>query len=150
MNLQFRVESEKYLRLWCINCSIISFSQITIYKPSLWLQKNWKWIHFNTLNKIHTDISSDCKTCDFIYHDKDQSFTMNLQKSQFIGMLKSRTAHVLYLITEDVAVKMNNRTIYKQKVNAVWFLKNSHRLAFKAKKYSAMFVSVFENIHFGH
>ena len=36
---------------------------------------------------------------------------MNLQKSQFIGMLKSRTAHVLYLITEDVAVKMNNKTI---------------------------------------
>ena len=150
MNLQFRVESEKYLRLWCINCSIISFSQITIYNPSLWLQKNRKCIHFNTLNKIHADISSDCKTCDFIYHDKDQSFTMNLQKSQFIGMLKSRTAHVLYLITEDVAVKMNNKTIYNQKLNVVWFLKNSHGVAFKAKKYSTMFVSVFENIHFGH
>ena len=42
---------------------------------------------------------------------------MNLQKSQFLGMTESRAGDILYLIAEDISVKVKNITINEQMVN---------------------------------
>jgi len=46
------------------------------------------------------------------YRDKELPFAVNLQKSQFVGIVESRAGNVLYPIAEDIAetkyVTINN------------------------------------------
>ena len=53
------------------------------------------------------------------YHDKELPFAVNLQKSQFLGMTESCAGDILYLIAEDIAVKMSNIIIHKLIINRV-------------------------------
>ena len=51
------------------------------------------------------------------YRYEELPFTVNLQKSQFLGVTESRDGDILYLIAEDISVKINNISINEQMVN---------------------------------
>ena len=51
------------------------------------------------------------------YRYEELPFTVNLQKSQFLGVTESRDGDILYLIAEDISVEINNISINEQMVN---------------------------------
>ena len=76
------------------------FSKSTLRESFLWQ------------NEIKRMLSVIIYATKFSCLDKHLSFSVNLQKSQFVGIVESRAGNVLYPIAEDIAetkyVTINN------------------------------------------
>ena len=79
-------------------------SKITIHESFLWIQKKSKEYSPTCLSYIYLISTYTTKFCCLNEH---LSFAVNSQKSQFVGIVESRAANVLYPIAEDVAETKN-------------------------------------------